>query len=185
MPVAHPDKLRRQPRGFVRASGIVFQAAGGILLLSGCCIGSLSGLLLRAQDILPLTAREWFLDSPPGQVLTALNVVFSAGAGLALLVFGLGLQHERRGSATGALITAATLALLWWLTLLAAIIWAPSVVRILVALLLVLLATALFLLAGAARRENRLHPPPPDEPVIPEFLEQFKRRRHPVEHDDD
>ena len=142
------------------------------------------GYFQGEQDLAPQNAAEWLRNSPAGQLLTAANIITSSLAGLGLMVFGLGLHQERRGSGTGALITTGMLALCWWATAIAAIAVAPSVLRIALSVLLAAGATLLFLLAGAARRELKLHPPPPDEPVTEEFLRQFQRRRHRVEEDD-
>jgi len=181
MPPTFPDP---GARSLARGSGYVFQAVGLVLLLSGCCLGPLVGYFQGEQDVAPRTFVEWFRDSPPGQLLTGINIIVTGLAGLALMVFGLGLHQERRGSGTGALIATGALALNWWATAVAAILYAPSILRIGVSLLLAIAATLLFLLAGAARRELKLHPPPPDEPVTEEFLKQLERRRHRTEEDD-
>jgi hypothetical protein len=186
----HPDDPHEPPpfpdpasRSLARGSGYVFQAVGLALLLGGCCLGPLVGYFQGEQDLDPHTFVDWLRYSPPGQLLTGINIIVSAMTGLALVVFGLGLHQERRGSGTGALIAAGALALNWWVTAIAAVLYAPSILRIAVSLLLAIGATLLFLLAGAARRELKLHPPPPDEPVTEEFLKQLERRRHRVEED--
>lgn len=166
-----------------RGSGYVFQVVGLVLLLSGCCLGPLIGYFQGEQHLDPHTFVEWVRYSPPGQLLTGINIIVTALAGLALVVFGLGLHQERRSSGTGALAATVALALNWWATTIAAILYAPSILRIAVSLVFAVGATLLFLLAGAARRELKLHPPPPDEPVTEEFLKQLDRRRHRVEED--
>jgi hypothetical protein len=148
-----------------------------VFLAGGCCIGSLSGLIQGEIDATPRNVVEWLTRSPPSQVIAAINTVVTAVAGLALMVFGVGLTNERRGSAGGAVIAAAVLTLSWGSTTLAAILAAPSVVRILANLFFTAVSTWLLLMALAARREMRLHPPAPDEPVTPEFLAQFDTKR--------
>lgn len=171
-----PADTPRDPRTFVRGSGLILQVVGLVLVLGGCLIGSLSGVLQTQQARPAMTAREWFVGSP-AQVLTALDILLSTAAGLALLTFGLGMQHERRRAAVGAMIAAGGLAVVWWASTLAALLLAPSALRVAVNALFALAATVLFLLAGAAHREARLHPPPPDEPVTPEFLAEIERQR--------
>jgi hypothetical protein len=105
-------------------------------------------------------------------------------AGLALAVFGLGLQQERRRSGIGAVITTGLLMVGWWATTVAVVLMSPSIVRIGVHILLAVGATFLFLMAITAERVLRLHPPPPDEPVTEEFLAQLARKKHRVEEDD-
>ena len=173
------------PRALARGAGYVFQVIGMVLLLGGCCVGPLVGYIQGEMDVAPRSTAEWLHNSPPGQLLTAVNIVVSGVSGLGLLVFGLGLHQERRGSGTGAMAVTGVLALTWWGTVIAAIFWAPSVLRIGFNLLLAIAGTALFLLAGAARLEMKQHPPPPDEPVTEEFLKQFERRKHRTELDDD
>ncbi len=170
-----------EPRGFVRGAGYILQIAGVMLLLGGCCLGSFSGLIQRPQDQSPASAVEWFRRSPPAQLVTAINIVISGVAGLALLVFGLGLQQERRRSGIGAMIATGLLAAGWWTTAIAAVFLHLSIMRILINVVFAVGATLLFFLAGGAERTLRLHPPPPDEPVTDEFLAQFARRRHRVE----
>lgn len=148
-----------------------------MFLAGGCCIGSLSGLIQGEIDATPRNMAEWLTQSPPGQVIAAINTVVTAIAGLALMVFGVGLSTERRGSATGAVITTLILVLSWGTTTVAAIIAAPSPLRILANLCFAAVSLWLLLMALSARREMRLHPPPPDEPVTPEFLAEFDDRR--------
>src|SRR5262249_32252694 len=151
----------RDPRTFVRGTGFVLQVAGFILLFGGCCIGSLSGWIQPEQPQAAVTTGEWFKKSPPGFVLAAGETALTGAAGLALVAFGLGLQHERRGSGRGAVAATACLAGVWWTGLVLAVILSPAVGRILINLVFAIAFTVLFLLAGAANREFRLHPPPP------------------------
>jgi lysylphosphatidylglycerol synthetase-like protein (DUF2156 family) len=183
-PSANEVDHRADPRAPVRGIGFLFQTVGLILLLGGCLIGGFSGLIQGEQDYLPLTAGEWFRQSPPGQLLAAINIVVTGVAGLALLVFGLGLHQERRTSGIGAVITTAILALTWWATTVAAILLAPSAPRIVLYVLFAGAATILLLLAIRAARLLRRYPPPPDPEVTREFLDQFSRRREPAEEDD-
>lgn len=171
-----PPRLSDQ-RGFARGTGFIFQFVGFIFLFGGCCLGSLSGLIQGPIDATPRDVVEWVTASPPGQVISAVNTVVTALAGLALMVFGIGLSNERRTSATGAVIVTVVLAVSWCTTTLAAILTALSIARILANLFFAAIAVWLVLMALAARREMRLHPPPPDEPVTPEFLAEFDAKR--------
>jgi hypothetical protein len=166
------------PRAFVRGVGLVFQIAGMSCLLGGCCIGSFSGLI-QGPSVEASGFRQWLTQSPPGQVIAAVNIVVTCLAGLALAVFGMGLQHERAGGAVGAAVTTGVLALSWAVTTTASFLAAPALLRILLQLLFLAASVVLFLLALAARRELQLNPPPAaaEEPVTPEFLEQFDLHR--------
>lgn len=143
------------------------------MVLSGCGLGAISGLVQGELSVVPRSAHEWLTQSPPGQVIFAINVVVTAVAGLALMVFGMGLQQEVVRSGNGAVLATVLLAAGWWATTIAAIVWAPTFFRIALNLIMAGAATFLVLLALAARRELRLNPPPPPEPVTPEFLAQF------------
>jgi hypothetical protein len=168
----------KDPRTFVRGAGFIFQAVGLIFLLGGCCLGSFSGLVQGRIDVVPANFSQWFTQSPPGQVIAAINILTTVLAGLGLMVFGIGLQHERLSSATASVVTTALLAACWCGTSIAAILLAPSILRIALTLLFSGVSIWLLLMALAARRELRLHPPTQvDEPVTPEFLAQFETSR--------
>lgn len=173
----------RYPRAFAQGTGFVFQIVGFILMAGGCCLASLSGWIQGEQVRAPGSVVEWVRQSPPGQLIAAVNIVVTALAGLGLVVFGLGLHQERPGSGGGAVATTVVLTVSWWATTAAAILAAPSPTRIALNAALALGATLLLVMALAARRELQVHPPPPDEPVTEEFLKQFERRREPVEED--
>ncbi len=171
-----PASRKEEPRAFVQASGVVFQVAGLVLLLGGCCIGSFSGLIQGRQATAAADMMTWLRESPTGQVLATFGIVISGVAGLALMVFGLGLQHARRRSGLGALVTTAVLAVTWWSLAVLQFVMSFSIAAMIVQLLLAVAATILFLLAGAAHRSLRMIPREPDEPVTAEFLSQFERR---------
>jgi len=172
-------------RAFTRGTGFIFQIVGFAMMLGGCCLGMLIGYLQGEQEHAPANIGEWVRQSPPGQLLTAINIIISGVAGLALMVFGVGLQQERRRSGIGAVICSGLLALGLWATTVAAAVWTHSVIRVLIGLVLAGAASFLLFLAIGAARELRLYPPPPDEPVTDAFLAQFARRRHRVEEDDE
>lgn len=185
-----PAPETSNPRAFSQGCGYLFTIAGLILLFGGCCIGSFSGLLQGQQAAVPQSFQAWLRQSPTGQLLTGMNIVVSGAAGLALLTFGVGLQHDRRGSGLGAMVTTGALAFCWWATTAGTAVllvkdWsrgegvsAGLVARVVIQLAVSIVVTGLFLLAGAARRTLRLYPPPPDEPVTKEFLAQLARHRH-------
>jgi hypothetical protein len=179
------------PRAFAQGTGHVFTIVGLVLMLGGCCIGSFSGLFQGEQLDEFANFAEWVRRSPRGQLLTGINIIVTGAVGLAMITFGIGLQQERRGSGTGAVITAGVLAMAWWGTTIASLIYVvtagsasfggtiPVVFRLIVQILLAVGATVLVLLAAAARRNLKLNPPPPDEPVTQAFLDELRsKRRH-------
>ncbi len=172
------------PRAFAQATGFVFQIVGMILLCGGCCVGPIIGWFQGEQAAAPPDVAAWLRDSPPQQLLVTACIVANGVGGLALAVFGMGLQQEQPSSGTGALVSAGALATVYVGSAVAAIVLGLSLPRIAVHVLLAAGTLVLMLMAGGARRTMQLHPPPPDEPVTEAFLRQFDRK-HGFEDEDE
>jgi hypothetical protein len=175
------------PRAFAQGTGVFLQIVGMTLFLTTCCVCSSSGLwdppmskdetqekLDQKQDPV-ITARRLFAD--PATAGLSLMVVFSTIGGLALAVFGLGLQSDKPRAAWAAVATAAV-----WLAILigaGACLWiggATVVAKVWNALLL-LVATIMLGFTVAALRQVRQHPPPPGLEILPPDFE-IPRFRH-------
>ena len=95
------------PRAFAQGVGLVLQTVGFILFMSSCCICSVAGLwdptLTRGQVVEQLEQAKTIgidittLFNEPAKAGLMLTVMFATIVGLALAVFGLGLQSEKRG----------------------------------------------------------------------------------------
>jgi len=175
-------RAARDERSFSRACGVVFQAAGLVLAIGGCCLWSASGLfqpsLATSQPA--STAVGLLHQAPPAQVCAAVGIAATFTAGMAFFAVGMGLHSEKRWSGVGAMIASGLLALFWLVELLLFVVWARSVAGTLVALILLILAVTLFLLAGAAAGELKLHPPPVDLNVVPPDFDLAYRSRPPL-----
>lgn len=171
------------PRAFAQATGFVFQIVGMILLCGGCCFGPVVGWFQGEQPAAPADVAAWIRNSPTHQLLVAACIIANGVAGLALAVFGMGLQQERKSSGTGALIAACVLSAVYVGCAVVAIVTGMSLPRIAVHVLLAGGTVVLVLMASAARHTMQVHPPPPDEPVTEAFLRQFDRK-HGYEDDD-
>lgn len=98
-----------------RGTGLLLQTAGTTLFLSTCCVCALAGRWdpVLSHEVLIEHQREgttpdWSLmdlAAHPARAGMMLLAMFMTVGGLAFLVFGLGMQSEKRGSATGALLT--------------------------------------------------------------------------------
>jgi len=105
------------PRAMTRGTGLLLQTMGFVLFVSTCCICALAGRwdpVLSREVVLEQqrdgTAFDWSLAdlaSQPDRAGMMLLAMFMTVGGLAFLVFGLGMQSEKRGSATGAALTTA------------------------------------------------------------------------------
>ena len=173
-PDAAPDSA---PRAIARGTGILLQTVGTALFLSTCCVCSLAGRWdpVLSHDVVMEQQRQgtitdWSLAdlaAQPHRAGMMLMAMFMTVGGLAFLVFGLGMQSEKRGSATGALLTA-LLALLilavagagLWIGSAA---WAARVWHALMALV-VLAITPLIV---ASWRQMLRDPPAPDLYDVP------------------
>lgn len=173
---AHPSGDKPQapvvsdkPRALAQGTGLVLQGLGGVLFLTTCCVCGTTGVW---DPIPPVSVIEqqspvagWADD--PGRAGLMLLIVSCSVGGLALAGFGLGLQSDRRGAATGALVSIGLF--IATMTLAGAGIWtgdAAFVTRLWHGgLSLILLAT--LVLVVAAWRQVRANPPPPNVSDIP------------------
>jgi hypothetical protein len=158
----HPQP---RPRPFSQATGLIFQVAGLLLALGGCCGWSLSGRF-QAPTRPTEPARhavDWLAGAPAAQVWGMLAVCVEFAGGMGLIVAGLGLQHllGRKGRAAvmvsglGAAFHAA-----WFV----AACWSfPGAGTIAGVGLLGAVWGVLFLMAGAAAEEMARLPAPTRE----------------------
>ncbi len=165
------------PRAFAQGTGVVLQTVGMIFVLATCCVCSLTFL----WDPTPPRGQVDLETSPPSSLaeswqalvadkgksglmltITSLNV-----GGLALAVFGLGMQSDRRRAAWGALVSVAVLT---GVLILAGIwLWSGEAglqARIWHALALIL-TLSLWLFLIPAVRQIMANPPPADVDVLP------------------
>lgn len=181
-PKADTGDARGDPHAFAQASGFIFQVVGWMLVFGGCCIGPLAGWLLGEAGEAPDTVGEWIARSPRSHLVVTADVVMSGVGGLALAVFGFGLQNTRPASGVGAIVTTGVMAAVWWSALIAAFFVDGALSRwLLIAFQVVLAvgATLLFIMAVLAYEVLRRHPPPPEEPVTDELLERLTRKSDP------
>jgi len=102
-------------RAFAQGTGVLLQTVGMILFLSTCCVCSLAGLwdptLSRPAVLQQLDSGEPIglsflsLFAQPAKAGVMLMAMFMTVGGLAMAVFGLGLQSEKPRSAWGAMAT--------------------------------------------------------------------------------
>lgn len=165
------------PRAFAQGTGILLQTVGVLLFLSSCCIFSLTGIWSPVQPD-PQTIESIRTNTTPepglrgklrepaaaGYMVTALAT--SAG-GLALAVFGLGLQADRRRASAGAAFSSVTMTLL--LLVAGALLWigGAGVIAKLWNLALLAIAGLLVAFSIAAQRNVRANPPPPNVDIVP------------------
>lgn len=165
------------PRAFAQGTGILLQTVGVLMFLSSCCVFSLTGIWSPVQAD-PQTIESIRTNTTPepglrgklrepaaaGYMITALAT--SAG-GLALAVFGLGLQADRRRAATGAVVASIAVTLL--LLIAGALLWTGNAGVVPKAWNLALLAIAGLLVAFTvtALRNVRANPPPPNIDIVP------------------
>lgn len=121
---AGPDGSRAAPpRAFAQGVGVLLQTVGMLLFLLNCCICSLGGVFMPVQtrgqvlqqvtDSAAHSDPAWrILIDRPGDGGIMLTVMFSTVGGLALAVFGLGMQSDKPRAPAAATVTAAVLLLL-------------------------------------------------------------------------
>ncbi len=152
------------PRAFCHATGLVFQSIGFALALGTCCLWPATKCW---QDELPfegLRPPEVFRDAAPADLWAMVSVAFTFVAGMGLCVVGLGLQHDRRGSARAAFWLTAGVAAFFWSYLGFAVFSFPALGRIVTVAILTVLWTVCFLLSGvSAEQQKRFPPPTPSE----------------------
>jgi hypothetical protein len=165
-------------RAFAQGTGVLLQTVGGILFLSSCCVCSSAFLwdpqwsLIQAQSYQqqqidgqpPISAHH---ITKPARFGLMLMVMFTTVGGLAMMVFGLGLQTEMPASGWSALVTnvvfllvliTAGVALWWGQAPVSVRIW-HGIVGVVVTCLLGFTITAL--------RQMIAHPPSGDLHVVP------------------
>jgi hypothetical protein len=166
------------PRAFAQGTGVMLQAFGVILLLSTCCVCSLSFLwdpqrppsLVDGDPSVEQTRRSsnlTVLMDEPGRLGVMLTIMSTSVAGLAMAGFGLGLQAERLRAAWGAAASTS----LWFIVLVGAgvALWTgeSSINARIWHMLLAALALLLSGFAIAALRQVLADPPPADIDILP------------------
>ena len=175
------------PRAFAVGTGAILQVVGMLLFLSTICVCAFAGQwdkVLSRSEVLERHQQNqtlaWsvgdLIDEPARAGMMLLSMFMTVG-GLAMTVFGFGLQAQKRRSALGALLTM----LLALLVLIVAGIglWmdAASPLARLWHAGLSLLVLALTLLTINAFKQMQVHPPPPDLYTVPaDFNEQAYKR---------
>ena len=165
------------PRAFAQGTGVLLQFVGALFFFSSCCVCSSAFLWdpqwIRAEALLhgvdggSPTALWARIADDPARFGLMLMVLFTTLGGLALMVFGLGLQSEKPRSGWAAVL--ANLALLLVLAGAGACLWLGDArpVVLLWHALLSLLVAALLAFTIPALRQIRAHPPPLDQNVLP------------------
>lgn len=159
------DSGRRHPRAFAQGTGVVFQTAGLVLMLAGCCIGSFFGLVQKAdraalQGDAPRTVFSAWRSFETHQKLAAISVFATCVGGLGALAAGIGLQWDRFGSARFAAAVTVPLALYHLGYSGFVIIRGPWGVWMLMPLGLATIWSALSLLALVSANVHAQNPPP-------------------------
>lgn len=158
------------PRPLTRGAGLVLQVVGGVLLLGGCCVCGTAGMwdpVISRGEAVRVAEGGAAVLADPGRLGAMLTVMFATVGGLAMLVFGLGMQQDRRRAAP-----AATLSMMILLLVLIAAgvgLWTgsgPWALR-LANTALVLVTVMLTVLCVAACREVRADPPPDGPTILP------------------
>ena len=173
------DEARDAPpvRAFAQGAGVLMQIVGGVLFFGSCCVCSALGAwdptMSRGEAIRTYAADPtvgYSLRSMlehPNRAGVALLIAASTVGGLGMLVFGLGLQAEKRRAGWGAAITT-------WLLAAAMVVagvllwsgpggWGYRIWNAVMLPLTVLLAG----FATVALRQMRRHPPPDDLYTVP------------------
>lgn len=167
-PPRSPDLLPA-PRPLARGTGLVLQIVGGVLFLGACCVCSSAGLWdpVMSRGEAAEHAQAAALPTDWGRVGAMLLVMFTTIGGLAMLVFGLGMQQDRPRATGPALISVAALCAV--LVASGTMLWSgsgPWALR-LVAAVLLLVMLPLLGLCIAAWREVRNDPPPAGHNILP------------------
>lgn len=158
------------PRPLTRGAGLLLQIIGGALLLGGCCVCGTAGMwdpvISRGEAAQVAQAGAPVLHDP-GRLGAMLTVMFATVGGLAMLVFGLGMQQDRPRAAPAAALS--MLALLPVLIGAGVGLWmgrGPWMLRLANAAL-VLVTVMLAALCATAWREVRADPPPAGPTLLP------------------
>lgn len=159
------------PRRFAQGTGLVLQTFGGLLFLSTCLIcftafewDPIQGRSVQTAE--PISRLESIVHDP-ARFGFLLMVVTSSVGGLALMVFGLGLQSEKRRAGWAALI--ANVLQLFLLLSATVLMWtgSASILACLWSALLTVITAILLLFTIAALRQFIAHPPPDTLHTVP------------------
>ncbi len=176
-----PQSPPPPPRAFAQGTGLLLQLVGGALFFSTCFVCLTSGIWDPISerrvitDASALPSRWESLLSNTGKVGFMLLIMSSTVGGLALMVFGLGLQAEKRRAGWAAFIANLLLAVV--LLTAAVLLWigpASFVARIW-ASLLTLIVLALLGFTVAALRQIIADPPSGELHTVPH---DFDPKRH-------
>lgn len=166
------------PRAFATTTGFVCQIVGLVYFLSASGYWFISGRVQAVSPVHVESLADYFDDANLALALTTMNVLVAVAGGLGLIAFGVGLQGQRRGSGTGAMITAGLLGLTGAVSAVLYVALASAWIRGGVVLLYALINVVLFLLAGHSAALLRAHPPPDDLNVVDDaWLEAHRRSR--------
>ncbi len=178
-PTNHDPAEGRSPWAFAIGTGFVFQSVGVVLLLGSCCFWSISGHLVEpaAQPTQQWT-DHFHGDHLPIALLTVAvvtTVVFGAG----LIGVGIGLQGERAGSGTAAVLLTATISVIYWVCCAALWFQAGAIQSVVVSGVFAVVASVFLFLSLVSRSVLRRFPPPPDQNVVTEEMLRGMTRHRP------
>jgi hypothetical protein len=160
------DPSPSPPRAFTQGVGTVFQFVGVTMFLAFFSVCCLSGLLSRESAThTDLTTVGW--GSYSAQRAISISLIVGIVLSMAVAGLGLGMQAERRASATMAVVVAAFGSLFW---LIHAIFFATvmhSIVLTLLAFIFAVVFTILFGLAIVGWRQMLASPPPAEFELLP------------------
>lgn len=176
-------------RAFAQGTGILLQVVGVTLFLTTCCVCSSAWVWdpiyttgemerqINEENVQPIpTLRTMFKD--PGTAGFSLMVAFSTVGGLAMAVFGLGLQADKPKAAIASVVTVG----LWIIVLLGSgiCLWIGdgSIAARIWNFLLFALACVLMCFTVTALKQIRKNPPPLGMDILPADWEPPKRMRH-------
>jgi hypothetical protein len=154
------------PRAFTQGVGTVFQFTGVtmfLVLFFVCCFSS-----LLSKDFATTTRLGdvgW--GSYSGQRAVSVGLVIGILQGMALAGIGLGLQAQRRRSATLALVTCLIAAAFWIAHVVFFAVTAKSIALAIVTTILAMVSIVLLILSLVAAGEMRRDPPPEGLELLP------------------
>jgi hypothetical protein len=169
----------RSPRAFAIGTGFVFQSVGVVLLLGSCCFWSFSGHLVEpASQPTQQWTDHFHGDNLPIALLTVAvvtTVVFGAG----LIGVGIGLQGERAGSGTAAVLLTATIAVIYWACFGSLMFLVGAIRSGILSGVFAVVASVFLFLSLVSRSVLRRFPPLPDQNVVTEEMLQGMTRHRP------
>jgi len=181
------EPASQAPRAFAQGTGLVLQSVGLVLFLSTCCVCGFAGQwdpvpshgqILEGYRHAP--PQSWSLGNlaeHPSRAGMMLMAMFMTIGGLAMLVFGLGMQSLKRGAALGALVTVT--ASLVIVAVAGVGLWVGGgawVARAWHAVVL-LVTIGLLPLTAVAWKQMRSNPPPADLYVLPADFDEAAYKR--------